>query len=327
MAKKISKEKENRIVELFNTGKYNFKQIAEQLGIKPKTVTKYLKRHNIDYDSSSKVTKYQIEEACRLYTEEKMSEEKIGEQIGLCRTTVRKILYQNNIEIRETKDWTTKYSIDDTYFERIDTPNKAYFIGFLYADGNVGKNNNIIQLGLQARDVEILYDLKDDIKYNGPLAFVNRSAKHDNLQDVYILQINNKKIHDDLISLGVVPNKTHIIEYPNYIPSYLQNDFIRGVLDGDGCIHGTNLKNGKPVCQVDICGNSQFCLGLKNKIENELNIHCSIITVNRKRNGTTQRVTISGRIQCLTFLNWIYKDAELYLKRKYDTYLNHYKNI
>ena len=55
----------------------------------------------------------------------------------------------------------------------------------------------------------------------------------------------------------------------------------------------------------------------------KLNIYCSIIKTNKNR--TTYRVTISGGLQVCKFLDWIYEDAELFLKRKYEIYINNYK--
>ena len=325
MAKRIDKKLEDEIIRLFKSGKYLLKDIAKIVGVSVKTVSKYLKKNGIKYVPHKLVTDYQIEEVCRLYTEDKLSEENIGIKLGLCKKTVRSILKSNNIEIRSPKDWLTKYSVDESYFEKIDTPNKAYYLGFLYADGNVGKNDNSIQLAIQARDVHILNQIKDDIKYDGSLYFSSRSKDDNNEQDIYNLSIKNEKLHNDLISLGVVPNKTHIIEYPNYIPSELSKDFIRGLLDGDGCIHGTFLKNGNPIYNVDICGNLIFCQGLKKEIESKLNIHCSIINIDKKRKIPTYRVSISGRLQCLKFLDWIYDNASMFLIRKYEIYLSHYK--
>ena len=32
-----------------------------------------------------------------------------------------------------------KYSVNDNYFENIDSEDKAYFLGFMMADGNLSK--------------------------------------------------------------------------------------------------------------------------------------------------------------------------------------------
>jgi len=147
------------------------------------------------------------EEICRLY-QSGLSEEKIGNHLGFCKTTVRKILKANNIEIRSQHETSMRYPIIEDYFENIDTQNKAYILGFFYADGNVGLNKRTVQIALQARDVHILESMKREFGcIERPLIFDKRSYRNSNKQDVYLLTIKNNKMHKDLCRLGVVPQK------------------------------------------------------------------------------------------------------------------------
>jgi len=49
-----------------------------------------------------------------------------------------------------------KYSLNENYFDEIDTSNKAYILGFLYADGYNNRINNTVVLSLFKQDREIL---------------------------------------------------------------------------------------------------------------------------------------------------------------------------
>lgn len=64
-----------------------------------------------------------------------------------------------------------------------------------------------------------------------------------------------------------------------------------------------------------------FCEGLQNFIINELNIPCGNIYDASCHNGITKVLSFSGKNQTKTFLDWLYSDADMYLKRKYNKYI------
>lgn len=326
MAKRISNEKEKQIIDLYISGKYTLTKISEIAKVNIQTVEKYLDKNQIQHYSNG-ITQHQIDETIRLYSELNMSQEQVSKIVKLAIGTVRKILKSNDIHIKQQKEWLTKYYVNSNYFDEIDTPNKAYFLGFMYADGNVSKTGNTIQIALQSRDKHILEHMKVELGCEDhPLYLDERSKKNSNKQDVYQLNIKNEQLHNSLIKHGVVPNKTHICEYPFWLPDDLHRHFIRGLMDGDGCIH--NISEKYPSRRgVDICGNPKFCPQLKSVIENMLSIHCSLIVVDKKRGTDTMRVTISGKQNTLKFLNWIYEDADMYLYRKYEIYKQYCENV
>jgi hypothetical protein len=289
---------------------------------KNETVSKYLKENGINI-RNTKVTQEIIEEVCTLY-ESGLSEEKVGKQVNLCRKTVRNILKNNNIKIRDNSEYRT-YSLNEHYFDKIDTQNKAYILGFFYADGNVSVDKYNIQLGIQARDVEILEKMKEEFGSDCKLFLQERSKNNYKHQDIITLQIHSKYMHNSLAQWGIVPQKTHGIIYPNFLNNDLNRHFLRGVMDGDGCIHGTELSSGRRCRAIDICGTENFCIGAKEIIEKELGIHCSIIVTNQDH-PDTKKLVISGIYQSKKFLDWIYEDANMYLTRKYNIYVEKYVN-
>ena len=129
--------------------------------------------------------------------------------------------------------------------------------------------------------------------------------------------IARKKIGQDLIRLGVVPNKTFVLKYPNFLTEDQHSHFLRGYIDGDGCIS----KYDGHCCNVSFLGTYDFCYGAKEIIESILDIHCCI-----RPDKNIYKILINGKNQVKKFLNWIYKDAELYLTRKYERYCQYYKD-
>lgn len=67
----------------------------------------------------------------------------------------------------------TKYNINKDYFRIIDSNEKPYFLGLMYADGYVSERS--IVLSLQEGDKLILEKFKKSIEYNGPIRFSNKN--------------------------------------------------------------------------------------------------------------------------------------------------------
>ena len=118
-----------------------------------------------------------------------------------------------------------KYTLNENYFETLNTPEKNYILGFIYADGSVFKN--YLSITLNIKDISLLEFIKIEINYNGPIYIKNDYCK---------LTISSKKIVSDLIKLGIIVNKTYESKtLPLFNDIYL-NSFLLGFFDGDGSI-------------------------------------------------------------------------------------------
>ena len=156
----------------------------------------------------------------------------ISKQYNVSKSLIEKTLHRNGIKLRNISEAKQKYTINENFFEKIDSETKAYFLGFLYGDGcSNSYNNNINILGLES-DKEIYEKLRKLINSNRPF----RIKK--GINNNYILfDFANKKIRNDLYNLGVVPNKTEIIKFPKeHMDKSLYRHFIRGLFDSDGSI-------------------------------------------------------------------------------------------
>lgn len=108
-------------------------------------------------------------EMCSLYLQD-VSGPIICEKFKIRPKNLYSILRDNNIEIRDGKN--KKYKVDEHYFDYIDTPNKAYILGFLYADGCNMVNRYSVSLRLREDDKEILQKMKDEINSTRPLRYI-----------------------------------------------------------------------------------------------------------------------------------------------------------
>lgn len=318
MTKKIifTEEQINEMIDLHNKGFLN-REIGDIFNISRQTVGKILTENNVPSRHPWLTTKKK-ETICKLYING-MSIKQVAETVKSGETTVKKVLTENGIKTKDMSHAKQKYTINEEYFDKIDTPNKAYILGLIYADGNISKSNNTFKISLQDRDVDILHKIKFELQSNHPLRYLKYNDKNPNWSNQYMLSITNKHIPESLIDKGVIPNKSLKLEFPNYLDDHLIPHFIRGYLDGDGSIS----KNPKEK-RIAIISTVNFCNTLKSIIENKLNIHCSISYCHGKKETPTRSLGIAGGNQVKKFLDWIYKDSDLYLDRKYEIYQDLY---
>ena len=200
-----------------------------------------------------------------------------------------------------------------TNFEKIDTEEKAYWLGFLYADGSVGSKEDKIELGLAEKDLKHIEKFKTFMNINNKISYREKTKS-------YRISFRSAQCKQDLINKGCVPKKSLILNFPNenQVPKYLIRHFIRGYFDGDGWFTNT-----EKCFQVGIIGTENFINGFLDSIEN-IDKKNKIFDVHREDGA--KRYVFGAYNDVLNFLNWIYKDSNIYLDRKYASYLDFIKN-
>lgn len=269
-------------------------------------------------------TKEQVKDIVDSYLNNELCT-KLGKKYNVSHKCILKILHKYNIDVNQ-KYSSRKYDINENYFDNIDTPNKAYILGFLYADGsvNIKNNKNTMSISLQEEDGYILEAMRKEIGSGKPLEYLDYSNKHDfgyHYKNQYRLLIFNKHICESLVNIGMVQNKSLVLEFPD-IHKELYSHFIRGYFDGDGSFCAHYLKSGKFQPLITFTSTDAFCRSIKNILINYLNIPGGNIYDASCHNGITKVLSFSGANQTKTILDWLYKDANLCLKRKYEKYIN-----
>ena len=198
-------------------------------------------------------------------------------------------------------------------FETIDTEEKAYWLGFLYADGSVGSKDNRIELGLAEKDLKHIEKFRDFTGIMNKISYRSQTKS-------YRYSFKSIPCKTDLIRQGCVPKKSLILKFPTeeQVPKNLIRHFIRGYFDGDGWFTNT-----EECFQVGIIGTEDFIKGFLDSIEIQ-NKNNKIFDVHRE-NGA-KRYVFGAYQDVLNFLNWIYEDSNVYLDRKYEHYLDFIQN-
>lgn len=212
-----------------------------------------------------------------------------------------------------------RYTTNENYFEKIDTEEKAYWLGYIYADGCI--HNNLSKMTVSAAEVDKSHMQKflDCLESDQPIR-EQRKVIGDRVFIQCSIEIARKKIAQDLISHGLHPKKSLTLTFPNEgtFPTELTRHFLRGYFDGDGSIHNSKIKNvnkkNSKAWKVYFMGTKEFLKEIKVILKKDKKL-------TEKPNSTnTYYLSFGGVNQCLELMNYLYKDATIYLDRKKERY-------
>lgn len=229
------------------------------------------------------------------------------------KSTINKVINNSNLVKRTRHFEKRKHFFNFGFFKNIDTEAKAYFLGLMFADGTISRNQNYATISLQEEDIDILLKFKDNINFTGDLSYIEREKPRKNM---YRLNLGSNEFVKHIEDKGCVYNKSKLLEFPsrNIIPDKLMNHFIRGYLDGDGCI--AKYKNNLIVTFVST---KLFIEGLKEYFKS---IGFNFGSISQRNNSKgTYCLYFGGNNSAKKILEYIYKDSTIFLlrkKKKYD---------
>lgn len=207
-----------------------------------------------------------------------------------------------------------KYKYNTNAFDKIETEEDAYWLGFILADGYVAAEGQqpLLQIKLANRDKSHLvkfisymgYETTDVIKdcYGG-------AYTKDNLCNV--VKIKNKQIVNNLHKYNLNGAKSGKECPYSFEDDHLTIAYIRGIFDGDGYISQYDKR-------IGIVGSYETCSYVKNFIEKKLN---TTIPNNILEHGKIFRINFTSEENANNVLNLLYNNASIYLDRKYELYL------
>lgn len=235
----------------------------------------------------------------------------IGLELNCSLSNVSKRLKKLGIKSLRTsnKKWARKnrYKIEELFFEKINNEQKAYVLGLMYADGSVSKDSFYLKM----KDEEILLKVKEVLKAEQPVKYKVYNGYYS-----YILSICSHKMINDLIDKGCFINKTYNLKFPTeeQVPKELVNHFIRGFFDGDGHLGVTDNIS---TCRFDITSAATEFLSNLRQVLREIALTNG--SLSKETNSNTWHLRFSGK-QVNQILNWLYKDATIFMQRKYSKF-------
>lgn len=227
--------------------------------------------------------------------------------------TTKRLLQENNLVI--TNKNRINRRIDSNYFSQIDSPIKAYWLGFLFTDGCVDhyRKTGRIRLQLQEADIEILEKFKEDLQIDSKIIY----DKRDN-STCCSVEFVDEQIFNDLGQYGIIPNKTYQIDRIPYekIPKEYLKSYVLGLFDGDGGLSYSKDYSTDVTLSYTAYHETEVI-----DFQYLINSLASIEKTNKNFFTSAWHTQWRGRIQVLKILDILYEQCPRHLKRKYDKYL------
>ena len=199
-------------------------------------------------------------------------------------------------------------SYDEAVFAVIDSPAKAYWLGVLITDGYVidaGRSRSP-QVGLQMIDREAAEGFREFIGSNNPVLRIE--PRGENHRAMYRAVCHSRRMADDLARFGVVPRKSHRTFLP-VLDESLMSHLLRGMFDGDG----TACRRSDGEIIIGFCGSERLVAEVRMWLICRLRVSDNRV----HENGTIRFVQWSHRDDVRRIAQYLYRDAEVYLKRKF----------
>ncbi len=223
----------------------------------------------------------------------------LGIQYGCSKSTI----FTNLVGWQAYKRKSGNYTLNHHYFDVINTAEKAYWLGFIAADGTVqchdGRYN--LRLGVKESDGCVIDAFKTAVGYNGPNMKDAKTMTDGRVFPAARVKISSKIFVPALVEKGVVERKTYSLRFPSAcISNALVSHFVRGYFDGDG-----NFWKGS----FRFVGCPDFMRDLEKIFAHDIGITCLF----------KQTKGFAARLHChsgFKFYQWLYKDATAYMPRK-----------
>jgi hypothetical protein len=202
-----------------------------------------------------------------------------------------------------------RYTLDERFFEVIDSEAKAYSLGFIIADGHLDEKARRVKIALHEKDVDILVKMSEAMGSTSPIAFIASKNQRS-------VCFNSALMVADLKRFGLTSNKSLTMDDQawGHIPEDLKRHFIRGYLDGDGSLFLNRRYSSGVKYLVQVIGTESFLRGTFDKY------YPTTCKLYKYKTCEMYCWKLSSRAACMDFLAKIYENSTISLDRKFKQY-------
>lgn len=262
-------------------------------------------------------TIYKIKFAIDKYKNSKRTHTQIAKIFGISAISLKTVLEKLNL-LDQTR---TARKYNEHVFDVIDTEEKAYWLGYVFADGYIydfkSKNNGRcdynFELCSKGDDIDHMKKFASFIEYENDLKITKADNKgHTRCR----ICLSSQHLWNTLNNYGCVPKKSLILKFPDksiFKDESLIRHFIRGYFDGDGCISFCNKE--RTQLNIQVLGTNEFL--------NDILLYSGFSTKLYHNHNNVEESTMYINISCkkgFNFINYLYKDSNIYLQRKFERY-------
>lgn len=242
------------------------------------------------------------EETCKSIIEDYSNDMRIPEltrKYHLDLSTIKKVFLE--YDVQESR---RKTKLNDDYFNVIDSEEKAYWLGFLMADGYNNEKEGKIEISLKSTDRYLLELFNKHIESDYKIS-KKKIGKHEAVR----LTIRSQKMSKDLSRHGCVQAKSLILQFPK-VPLELEHHFLRGYFDGDGSV---SVNESKRMYKFHLIGTEDFLTKARQVM--------GMQEVKMYQKGSAFDLAYGGKGNLVKLYNYLYQDAANFLQRKHDVFV------
>lgn len=311
------------LVEQFSQGK-TMDEVAKMVNVAKRTIQRQTVKYGLDLKELKSITNHPYKN--EQWLKEQLAIHKNGNQIA----------YSFDLPANSVNRWINKYNLlernqaekitlemNHDFFETIDSEEKAYYLGFLMADGNVclkkqksGKIGYSISLKLKSTDISVLEGFKKALESNARISEFSRKYYSNDVERgkkyngrIYhsvAIVFASEKMANDLAKYGIVPRKTGKEIIPkDLIPENLLNHFVRGYFDGDGCSSEGIFSQ---------CAGGDSAKQLKEVLVEQAGVSEDAVFLRKKKD--LNMVYVNRKAEVSNVCSYMYHNATVYLERK-----------
>ena len=273
------------------------------------------------YRNLSELTEEEKNIIIEKYYKRDMTVKEIAKFYKLTNRTLPELFKEKGINSHKKN----RYSLDEHYFDKIDTERKAYWLGYLYADGFVGNShfNNIVFSQKQS-DGYAVEQFAKDIKFTGSLRVTKNSGGFKG-QLQMVINFSSKIMANDLKKWKMETCKSMTMkDLPQIDPKFMRH-FIRGYADGDGSV-SMSIKHAHED-RKNIYSHHFSMIGTKpflKKIADLLPVE-TIFT--NSRTPEMKYLNVWRKNDMEAMFHYLYDEATFYLVRKYNVWLRILRDV
>lgn len=304
-------ERDKQIIDSYlNDTELTVNEIAKKFGVSNSTVTRIARINNLPRrGGKKKQIPPEIEQEIKEKYRAGISKVVLGKEYKYSYEIINRILEQEEkVSIAKRGN----PNLIENYFEKIDSLEKAYWLGWVVSDGTItyeanGRKRYDLSLTIKKEDEDILLMLEKDLGVSNKISpFQEKYSR---------FYFSCKKIVLDLMNLGITQNKTFTVKVPKFDKKF-NAAFLRGLFDGDGGFTVYTRKTGQHCQELSFCGNEYVIQWVADVLFEEIpNLTKNSIT----KESSIKRIRWSSKKDITLIRDYLYKNHNNhYLKRKYD---------
>lgn len=263
----------------------------------------------------SRIKELPEQEIIKQYNEG-ISLRELGVKYNTDKDVIKRRLVKYGIKLRSLSEANRIYSVDENIFNKIDSHEKAYWLGFIASDGSICEGQ--LKIGLSFKDFSHLEKFRAFMKSEHPIHIyypIVKGKKHKSCE----ISIGSQKIVTDLLKLNVGNKKSFTLE-PSKIKKNYLNSYLRGIIDGDGSFSVDKLEQ----IRLNVISSLPMCQFIMDALVENCDIKPTKIC-EEKRSPGMYYCYFGGNNKIKSIIDFLYQDAKIYLDRKEIIIRKHYE--